>query len=413
MLADAKKILVTGYVNSRFLLTLLLLAFFFPQLAIGYPGIVIEYASGTVLYHEDANQSWYPASLTKMMTLYLTFEALKSGELKLDEKLTVSTHAAAQPATHLGLRKGETLSVGNAIKAVATVSANDAAVVLGERLKTSEVLFAEEMTRRAKQLGMNATVFRNASGLPDSQQKTTARDMAILAKNLIETFPEYFHYFSNRTIMYKGKRRSTTNGFTASYRGADGMKTGFTCGSGYNLVATASRNSTRLIGVVLGAGSGAARSIRMRKMLDQGFSDVEKKNTLPRLNDLAMNRKNNLSLPPVRLAAGKCGVRQVPQKYVMSEGTLPGWGLLLGVQSGRNNAVDILRKARSELKTVNISARPALLKREFQKGSSWKVLLVGLEKVQAGQACVHLLSKAMNCVIQSPKRMNSPGYSKR
>ena len=387
-----------------------------------YPGIVIEFPSGKVLQHEDASQSWHPASLTKLMTLYLTFEALRSGTLSLDEKISVSVYAASQPRTHLGLRKGETLTVGDAVKAVATISANDAAVVLAERLKGSEALFAEEMTRRAKQLGMNATVFYNASGLPDPGQKTTARDMGLLAMALIRSYPEFFHYFSNRSIQFKGKHRWSTNGFVASYKGADGLKTGFTCGSGYNLIATAVRDQIRLIGVVLGAGSKSKRSVRMRTLLDSGFLEARLKKDRITIWDIDTQQTVELSTPPFRLKGNRCAssatqaalnATALPFHALTQEGSLPGWGVLLGIKSAKNDAVSILQKARSMLQHIKISTTPALLKRNFRKGSSWKVLLVGLKKAQAGRACNHLLSNAVTCVIQSPKRMNSPGYAMR
>ncbi|MGH8551042.1 MAG: D-alanyl-D-alanine carboxypeptidase family protein [Methylococcales bacterium] len=391
-----------------------------PLEAKGYPGIVIESGSGKVLQHEDANQSWHPASLTKLMTLYLTFNALRSGQLSLEEPLTVSAYAASQPPTRLGLRQGDRLTAGEAIQAVATISANDAAVVLAERLKGSEALFAQEMTRHAKRLGLNATVFFNASGLPNLQQKTTARDMALLAMRLIKSFPEYFHYFSNRSIEFRGRHRMATNGFIATYPGADGLKTGYTCGSGYNLIATALRDNVRLIGVVLGAGSKGERSTRMRKLLDLGFTKVREPAEFPTIHGIAMNQSAELSSPPFRLKG--CGSPAVqvltqegtlPVPTLMTKDPLPGWGILLGIQKGKKDALSVVQKARSQLEKVKISSTPALLKRKFWKGSSWKVLLVGLEKGQAGRACNHLLAHSLNCVIQSPKRMNSRGYARR
>ncbi len=389
----------------------------FPLKVLPYPGIVVESNSGKVLRHEDANQSWHPASLTKLMTLYLTFEALHSGRLTLNEKLTVSAHAAAQPATHLGLRKGEKLSVSDAIKAVATISANDAAVVLAERLQGSEFSFADEMTRRARELGMNRTLFVNASGLPDPSQKTTASDMAVLAMKLIKTFPEHFHYFSNRSIQFRGRQRYTTNGFIGSYRGADGLKTGYTCGSGYNLIATALRDNVRLIGVVLGAESGAERTARMRKLLDHGFANARDLGSVPTVDGLVFPQTAGLSFPPFRLHTERCGsfpIQSVKREgSSVKEGSIPGWGVLLGIQKGKKNALLIVEKIRSDLEQVKISSTPALLPRKFQKDDYWKILLVGLEQKMAGQACIYLLSKSVNCVIQSPGRMNSPGYSRR
>lgn len=392
-----------------------------PPAARGYPGIVIESGTGKVLEHEDANQSWHPASLTKLMTLYLTFNALKAGQLALDEELTASAYAASQPPTRLGLRQGDRLTVSDAIQAVATISANDAAVVLAERLNGREALFAEEMTREAKRLGMHSTEFYNASGLPNPQQKTTARDMALLAMRLINSFPDYFPYFSSRSIKFRGRQRMATNGFIPSYPGADGLKTGFTCGSGYNLIATALRDNVRLIGVVLGAGSKAERSRRMRKLLDLGFIKVREPAEVPTVTGIAMQQTPELTSPPFRLKGCAPSPVQIlandedgpAVKAALTGAPLPGWGILLGVQNGKNHALSVVQKARSELARVNIPSTPALLKRKFRRGSSWKVLLVGLDKRQAGKACKHLLARDLTCVIQSPKRMNSRGYARR
>ncbi|MGR9108102.1 MAG: D-alanyl-D-alanine carboxypeptidase family protein [Gammaproteobacteria bacterium] len=394
----------------------------FPAAALGYPEIVMDYGSGRVLYHEDLNQSWYPASLTKLMTLYLAFEALRTGELTLEEKLDVSAHAASQSPTRLGLRQGESISVGDAIQAIAMVSANDAAVVIAERLQGSEAEFAAQMTRQAKTLGMAASEFYNASGLPNERQRTTAADMVRLALTVIRRYPEFFHYFSERSFRYKGRARFSTNGFVAAYSGADGLKTGYTCGSGYNLIATAKRDDVRLIGVVLGAGSKAERNTRMRKLLDYGFAKVREPGAGEILDEIAGEQSAELSTPPFRLTSNRCGSASVqtarnenafPPRTLTKGDPLPGWGILLGIQKAKNDALSILNKSRSLLEQVKISGTPALLKREFPKGSSWKVLLVGLEKAQAGRGCQHLLSKSVICVIQSPKRMNSRGYSLR
>jgi len=374
-----------------------------------YPEIVIDAHSGIVLHQDQANRSWYPASLTKMMTLLLTFDALAAGNLTMDEKINVSKHAASQSPVRLGVRAGEKLTVKQAIMAVATVSANDVAVVLAERLGGSESAFAELMTRKAIALGMSGTQFRNASGLPDSQQKTTARDMALLGAHLFKHHQQYYHFFSNRSISYKGRRRGTTNGFTGSYSGADGIKTGFTCGSGYNLVTSAQRNGVRLVGVVLGAANGSVRSQRMRKLLDLGFANSKQAISRPSIGEL---NSTTTGLPPIRLGSGKCG-HSAPTKFIFARGKLPGWGILLGVKADRNSAMSIIKKARSQLKSIGTNPRPAILKRDFQKGTSWKILMVSMEKEQAGKACLHLLANAMSCVIQSPRRMNSPGYSLR
>ena len=374
-----------------------------------YPEIVIDSESGIVLHEVDANRSWYPASLTKMMTLYLTFSALKSKQLTLNEKLKVSAHAALQPAIRLGLKKNESISVKNAISSVATISANDVAVVLAERLAGSEKAFARQMTTQARKLGMTDTVFRNASGLPDSLQKTTARDMAILGFQLKHDFPEYFHYFSKRTFTYKGRTRSSANRLIGSYKGTNGIKTGFTCASGYNLVTSVQRQDIGLIGVVLGSNSSANRNRRMIQLLDAGFSKAQAKKPGKFIGELKAKNKGQ-QLPPVRLSTEQCG--RYSKETILTGGKLPGWGILLGIYTNRKEAKSIAKKAQSGLKGVTKNSRTAILQRKFKNGTSWKVLLVGIQKKDVGKVCIHLRTQGMNCVSQSPQVMAKQGFAK-
>jgi D-alanyl-D-alanine carboxypeptidase len=264
------------------LLALLALAFG----AIGSPAaadsrfasILIDVTNGRVLQQSNADLPRYPASLTKMMTLYLAFQALDDGRWTLDQPLWVSTHAAQQPPTKLGLRPGQSISVEDAVLALVTKSANDAAAVIAENLGGTEDNFARRMTTKARGLGMSETTFRNASGLPDSYQITTARDMGTLALALIHHFPHYYHYFSTQRFYYKGRSITNHNHMLGVYAGVDGIKTGFTRASGYNLVASALRGNQRLIGVVLGAPSSATRNSIMADLFDQayaGASDIE------------------------------------------------------------------------------------------------------------------------------------------
>src|SRR5215813_7933873 len=279
-----------------------------PSLAwAGYAAIIVDAASGTVLESIDATMPWYPASLTKVMTVYLAFEDIEAGRLKLDETLTVSEHAAAQPPTELGLGKGEKITVKDAILAVILRSANDAAVTLAERMGGSEEKFAERMTSKAKELGMRNTVFRNASGLPDPQQVTTARDMAVLASALLENYPQYYHFFSTTSFIYAGQTFGTINGILSRYSGADGIKTGFTCGSGYNLVASATRNGRRLIGVLLGGHTNFERHTEMGKLLDEGFAiDLAKMAQKTQLAELESAGDSKDAAPTLQLSAAEC-----------------------------------------------------------------------------------------------------------
>lgn len=383
-----------------------------------HPAIVIDAADGRVLHQVDAMRGWYPASLTKMMTLYLTFEALKSDRIKLSDQIIVSAHAAAQPPTRLGLRTGETLTLEQAILATATPSANDAAVVLAEYVGGGERAFARQMTKQAWALGMSGTWFRNASGLPDPHQRTNARDMAILGYRLLHDFPEYFHFFSHRSMTYKGRPRSTTNRLVAGYPGADGIKTGFTCDSGYNLVASVKRDGKRLIGVVLGAANNDDRARRMIDLLETGFKKGSASGSAVPVT--ALERQSDA--PPFRVIPDVCKGRHrkvytknrhKPQDWIIgTEGNLPGWGILLGVYIDREQAKAKAGLARSYLKGVVKGNRVAILPRHFDRGTSWKTLLVGLSKEEAGRACKHLWDRKMHCIARSPRVLNRPGFAK-
>lgn len=266
-----------------------------------YAAIVIDADSGHVIHENEAAQRWYPASLTKVMTMYLTFMALESGQLGLHDVLTVSEHAAKQPMSKLGLHHGQTISVEQAIMAVTTRSANDAAVLLAETVGGSESHFAEMMTQQARHLGMYSSSFQNASGLPDEGQISSARDLAILSAALIRDFPKHYHYFSATEFAYKGRVLPNTNRILKTYPDADGMKTGFTCGSGYNLIASAKRNGHRLIGVLLGAHSSGERFTQMGDLLDLGF---EKYNSSGMHVSQLKDESN--SPPPFQLSSNRC-----------------------------------------------------------------------------------------------------------
>jgi len=222
----------------------------------------------------NADSITYPASLTKMMTLYLTFEALNSGRLRLDQSLPVSSEAASKSPTKLHLVPGDSVQVHELILGVVTKSANDAAAVLAEGLAGSEPAFADRMTARARQLGMTSTVYRNASGLPDPEQRTTARDVAQLALALYHDFPREYRYFATRQFFFRGRVILTHNHLLDWYDGADGIKTGYIGASGFNLAASAVRNGHRLIGVVMGGASAGSRDREMAALLDQAFADI-------------------------------------------------------------------------------------------------------------------------------------------
>lgn len=238
-----------------------------------HTAIIIDADNGNVLHEVDATQSWYPASLTKLMTIHMTFDALKAGKIQLYDRLKASGHAAQQPNSKLGLRRGEGITVEEAILALITRSANDASVVLAEHLGGTEENFAADMTAKAHSLGMYNTHFMNATGLPNDWQVTTSRDMAILAWKTQRNFPEYYHYFGAHSFNYKGSELRGINKFTANYPGAEGMKTGFTCGSGFNLIGAAHQNGKHLIGVVMGGMTSKQRYQLMMQKMDASFAN--------------------------------------------------------------------------------------------------------------------------------------------
>ena len=237
-----------------------------------YASIVMDAGTGNVLSQDHADDVRFPASLTKMMTLYILFEALRDRRVSLNEPVPVSGYAASMPPTKLGLLPGTYITVEQALLGLVTKSANDAASALGEMLGGDEDRFAQIMTQRARALGMTNTTFRNASGLPDFGQVTTARDMAVLARHLIDDFPAYYRYFSVPSFRFQGRNVLNHQRMLQNYPGADGLKTGYIEASGYNVVTSAVHGDVRLIGVVMGGASGGERDTHMSMLLDQGFS---------------------------------------------------------------------------------------------------------------------------------------------
>jgi D-alanyl-D-alanine carboxypeptidase len=236
-----------------------------------YASLVMDAASGQILSAANADEPRYPASLTKMMTIYMLFEALRDRRVTLDEVVPVSAHAAAMPPSKLGLVPGTYITVEQALLGLVTKSANDAAAALGELMGGDEERFAQMMTLRARALGMTRTTFRNASGWPDPDQVTTARDLALLARHLIQDYPAEYHYFSVPSFVFHGRLIPNHDRMLQTYPGADGLKTGYIDASGCNLVTSAVRGDVRLIGVVMGASNGSERDTHMAWLLDSGF----------------------------------------------------------------------------------------------------------------------------------------------
>ncbi|MGQ0455589.1 MAG: D-alanyl-D-alanine carboxypeptidase family protein [Hyphomicrobium sp.] len=235
------------------------------------PALLFDASNGKVLYSEDADSQWHPASLTKIMTAYLTFEAVKAGRLKLDDKIYCSLVATLQPPSKVGLPVGGELTVDLALQAIIIKSANDVTVMLAEAIAGGEHAFVQKMNDAAQRLGMTRTHFVNTNGLPEPAQVTTARDLAKLARAVVSDFPEFAHYWSLADMRLGKRRLGSHNALLKTFPGADGLKTGFTCDSGFNVVASASRDGRRLMAVVLGESSGNERAIRAASLLEHGF----------------------------------------------------------------------------------------------------------------------------------------------
>ncbi|MBS0384178.1 MAG: D-alanyl-D-alanine carboxypeptidase [Proteobacteria bacterium] len=287
-----------------------------------YAAIVMDARSGEVLLDDHAEEMRYPASLTKMMTLYMVFDALRRGEITLDTRLTASRNAARQPPSRLGLRRGNSINVDQAIRAIAVLSANDVATMVAERLGGSESRFAAEMTARARSLGMTETRFVNASGLPDPLHHSTARDLAILAQALWRDFPQYYGYFQTESFSWGRRDSRNHNHLLGQVQGLDGIKTGYTRASGFNLATSTERAGHRVIVVVLGGESAAARDSQVEYLIDGAFEEFARR-TDPNAAQLASlpTHRLDIRLAPSVLSASAGGTSLarpgVPQGQVV------------------------------------------------------------------------------------------------
>lgn len=378
----------------------------------GQAVIVVDGDSGSVINAREATQLWYPASLTKMMTIYLAFEAIERGAARFTDMLTASPHAAAQPETRLGLSTGSRISLKDAVLALITRSANDAAVTIAEQIAGSETAFAERMTAKARELGMDRTVFRNASGLPDPGQRTTARDIVLLAMALKSKFPQHYSLFSSRQMIFRGHTLPTINGIVVSYPGADGIKTGFTCGSGYNLVASATRNGKRLFAVLLGSLSRAGRSSEMTRLLDDGFSRLGRASRA----DLAVSTVDDYidvidSAPPPQQLNGKdCSIIQAAAPVEQTPAQLPtGWGVALGSFGARPEAKAALDRARAKLKALGSLGRPAIVGQDRAGKHTYTAVLAGMAQPLAANACKILRAGNEYCLVITPAVLGNAG----
>jgi D-alanyl-D-alanine carboxypeptidase len=365
--------------------------------------IVVDAGTGTVLSAEAPNHLWYPASLTKLMTVYIALSEIEAGRLRFEDKITVSQHAAQQSPVRFGLRAGQVITVRDAINAAIVASANDAAVALAEKIAGTESGFAQRMTGTAMELGMFRTFFANASGLPDGNQVTTARDLAILASAFLHDFPQHYSLFSQRSVTIGKRSRGTVNSILSAYDGADGMKTGFTCASGYNMVASAERDGRRLIGIVLGSRNGGARTLEMKRLLDAAFSDgVTPATTLLALAEEMTEADNGA--PPTVLTGSHCATPDlVGSTMIDSPDELSGWAVALGDYRNRAKAQKALLAAQTKLGKAAGAGQPAIIKKGIGDITRYSVLLSGLKQASAQRTCKILTDQKAYCVALSPK----------
>jgi D-alanyl-D-alanine carboxypeptidase len=350
-----------------------------------YSSIVVDASTGDVLEDVNADQLRHPASLTKMMTLYMTFEALRDRRITLNTAVPVSAHAASMEPTKLGLVPGTHLTVEQAILGLVTKSANDAAAALGELLGGSEDRFAQMMTLRARALGMGRSTFTNASGLPDPDQWTTARDMAVLSRRLINDFPGYYRYFSTPSFAWHRQIIFNHDNMLRTYPGADGLKTGYTDASGHNLVTSAVRGGVRLVGVELGAATNGERDIQMTSLLDHGFEQMN----VPAFHKpvLVASRMTQMAsrvtLFATAHAAEVTRTAEVTRPAPQRARAVANWSVQVGTYATETAAHSAAMAARREAEAGEARIEPVHLR----KKTIWRAQVMGLTQADAQDAC--------------------------
>ncbi|MFT5638069.1 MAG: D-alanyl-D-alanine carboxypeptidase [Paracoccaceae bacterium] len=419
-------------------------------MAAPYAAMVIDARSGEVLHARNADTRLHPASLTKMMTLYVAFEAIKAGEITLDTKVSISKRAAAEPPSKLGLKAGQRIALRYLIRAAAVKSANDAATAIAEAVSGSEAAFARRMNKTARALGMSRTTFKNAHGLTEAGHMSTARDMTTLGRHLFFDYPDYYNLFSRRTADAGMKEvRHTNRKFLAAYKGADGIKTGYTQAAGFNLVASARRGSERIIATVFGGRSTATRNAKVAELLDLGFkrapsqmavrkpqvpayagpgtqppktirivASAVKKSPRPqprigrnqeeikKLNDsigaavLAANSQSTEQKSTADVASVKPVLRDDGLKVVtrVSTSGAAHWGIDLGAYTTRSEAEKLL--LRTALK--DFSSLDGALRKVVPRGGMYHANFVGLSEDRARRACSRLNVRRMVCTATGP-----------
>ena len=359
-----------------------------------YASIIIDDDTGRVLSSTSPDRRSYPASLTKMMTLYLLFDALEQGRYTLHSKFPVSVHATQQAPSKLALEVGDEISAEDAIRALVTKSANDVAVVIAEAVGGTEGQFAQEMTAKAHALGMNGTTYRNASGLPNPGQVTTARDQATLAHALIHHHAKYYHYFSSREFTWQGQVIPSHNRFMLNYEGADGIKTGYINASGFNLVASAVRDGHRLVGAVFGGNTGQWRDHRMAQLFDNGYA---------RLDGGSASEADAVEEDKPQVTALPVVPKHVALKTVENDDDAAGWAIQVGAFAAPKQAHHAAAKAARTLGGLMARAHVAVDKVLTKKHTMYRARLTGFSASQANAACKKMQRAKRECHVIQPE----------
>ncbi len=374
-----------------------------------HASIVVDANTGEVLHESHADASRYPASLTKMMTLYILYEAIQQGKMNLDTRMPVSIYAASMPSTNINLRAGDTISVREAIAALVVRSANDVATVVAETLGNTEANFARMMTDKARVLGMRSTTFRNASGLPHSEQKTTARDLVTLSTRLMKDFPQYYHYFSTQSFTHKGTTYNSHNRMLRNTRGVDGLKTGFIRASGFNIATSAKRGNRRVIAVVMGGQTAAARDQYMSHLLDYSFNQSTSPFMANHSNSSRKTPANHKTSSVSAASNQTVAKRRTPNPNIIAT-TTPAkitaasqkvaadnnknWEVQVGSYQAHDRA-----HAQAQAATRWIPGQVVVTEVKISNQKLYRARLIGLQESQARTACQNLSRQKMECLV--------------
>lgn len=397
-----------------------------------YSGIVIDAKTGKTLYSDHADALRYPASLTKIMTLYLTFDALKSGRISRSTRIPVSRNAAAEVPTKLGLKPGQTITVEQAILSLVTKSANDASTALAEFLGGSESGFARMMTAKARELGMRSTTFKNAHGLPDPGQKTTARDMATLGMALRDHHPEYYQYFQTRSFTYNGRKHRNHNRLLGRVKGVDGIKTGYTRASGFNLVSSVEAGQRSIVAVVMGGRTGRSRDAHMSNLIGRYLpraSTGPDRFTIPHGGDAPLVASATLPAKNIPMPTARPGREGVISAYATHEpvqataSVLPaarpsapvseaaaidslatgaisydGWVIQIASMPSKTQALEILERTTRTAPAILDDLSPFIQRFSMGGETYHRARFAGFgSKDEAWDACQALKSKRISC----------------